>query len=143
FRRGEHGALQGRELLGPPVVVGGVEAEVHDLGVGGDPRGERGVGGVAGNELGTGGRAAPGAVHGNDVVAKGEELFDEEAADVAGAEDDVPGHDALTVVRVRMSGRTAVRAVTTSAPLAPKMMNCWSPAMPAGEATDATAAQPP
>ena len=73
-----------------------------------------GVGGVAGDDLGAGDAAAAAAVHGNDVVAEGEELFDERAADLAGAEDDMAGHDALAAFRVRTSGRTAVRAVTTS-----------------------------
>ena len=47
----------------------------------------------------------------------------------AGAEDDVPGHDRLRFV-ARVSGKTAVRAVTTRARLAPKTVNCSSTWMP-------------
>ena len=72
-----------------------------------------------------------GAVHGDDVDAAADELLDDEAADLAGAEDDVAGHDALLEWRRIASGRTAVRAVTTMAPLEPKTVNCsstWTPA---------------
>ena len=109
---GEHAALQRRELLGPPAVVGGVQAEVDDVGARGDPGGERRVGGVAGDELGAGDGAAAAAVHGDDVVAEGDQLFDDEAADLAGAEDDVAGHDALRCccrVRSERAGRRSGR----------------------------------
>ena len=59
-----------------------------------------------------------------------DQLLDDEAADLAGAEDDVPGHDALPSAVARVSGRTAVSAVTTTAPLEPKTVNCSSTSMP-------------
>ena len=52
----EHGALEGRELLGPAVVVGRVEAEVHGVGVGSHVAGEVEVGGVTADRLDAGER---------------------------------------------------------------------------------------
>ena len=90
--------LQRRELVGPAGVVDGVEAEVDDVGAGWSP-GREGAGRwhlrrrPAPREAGL-----AGAVHGDDLGAVVDELFDDEAADLAGAEHDVAGHDLLTFV---------------------------------------------
>ena len=106
---GEHGLLQRRELVGPAGVVDGVEAEVDDVGAGCHLGREGGVGGISGDDLCPGEAGLAGAVHGDDLGAVVDQLFDDEAADLAGAEHDVAGHDLLTFVVVRMSGRAAVR----------------------------------
>ena len=84
--------LQRRELLGPAVVARRVEAEVDDVGSCGDPGGEVRIGGVAGEHGCSREHAVAAAVHGDDVDAALDELLDDEAADLAGAEDDVAGH---------------------------------------------------
>ena len=65
-----------------------------------------------------------------DVVALGDELFDQGVADLAGTEDNVAGHELLSsvvVVRVaRKTGRTEVRRAAASAPKAPKVVKLFA-----------------
>jgi hypothetical protein len=93
---GQGGPLQRGELLRPAVVVGGVEAEVDDVRPGRGAGGERWVGGVSADHSRAGQVGVAAAVDGDDVVAAGDELTDDEAADLAGAEHDVTGHDGLS-----------------------------------------------
>ena len=94
-RGGDNRVLQRRELLRPPVVVGCVQAEVDGARVTGDVLGEHGVGDVAADDLGAGKLAAAASVDGHDVVAELDEVGDHVTADLAGAENHVPVHDAL------------------------------------------------
>ena len=119
--------LERRELLAPAVVVHRVQAEVDDVRTGADTGGEFGVAGIPADDGRARECAATVPVHGDDIVAGGDELHDERVADLAGTEDDVT-HQELFSVRERVwrrTGRTAVRRVTVIAPEAPKTVN-WS-----------------
>ena len=100
---GEHPTLEGRELFGPAGVVHRVEAEVDHVRTRGDGGREGGVGGVATDEGGAGQVAFTASVDGDDVDVAGTQLFDDVTADLAGAEDDVSGHDRFSVLAARLS----------------------------------------
>ena len=139
--RGEHPALERRELLRPGRVAAGVEAEVDRVGAAAHAGREPRVGGVAADDLGAGDGAAAVAVDGADLDAVVDEGLGDEPADLAGAEDDVTGHGsglqfvrgmdggsaAVAARRRRASGRTTVSAVTTRAPLEPNTVNARRP----------------
>ena len=84
--------------------------------------------------------ALAGAVDGDHVDALGDELVDDVAADLAGAEDDVLAHDWISL-RLRAKGRTRVSAATVMAPLEPKTVNCLSTSMPTAVVIAQPAAQ--
>src|SRR5680860_1865922 len=137
-------SLQGRELHVPALVVHRVEAEVDDVCAGADGRRERRVSGVTADDLGAGEVAPALPVHGDDVVSLLHELGDDRVSDLAGAEDDVAGHDGLLSVwwrRLRRTGRTEVRRVATMAPAEPKTVNCSSTWTPMDVVTAQPAAQ--
>ena len=92
----EHGALEWRELFGPAVVVGRVEAEVHGVGVGSHVAGEVDVGGVTADRLHAGEDRGTGSVDHANTAALVEEGVGDGPAGGAGAEHDVRpggGHD--------------------------------------------------
>ena len=95
LRGADDGVLEGWELLGPAVVVGGVEAEVHRVGIRGDLAGETLVGGVAADGLDAGERRGAAAVDHPNVGASAEERIGDGGASGPGAEDDVRlgGHE--------------------------------------------------
>ncbi len=85
---GEHAALQRGELLGPPPVVGGVEAAVDDVGAGACRGGERRVRCVSGDRPGSC-NGAPGTADGDDVGAGGDEVGDDVTAHLTDPDDHV------------------------------------------------------
>ena len=85
-----------RELFGPAVVVGRVEAEVHGVGVGSHVAGEVDVGGVTADRLHAGECRGAAAVDHANTSAVVEECNGDGPAGGAGAEHDVRpggGHD--------------------------------------------------
>ena len=89
LRGAEHGALEGRELFGPAVVVGRVEAEVHGVGVGRHVAGEVEVGGVTADGLDAGEDRGAASVDHANTGALVEEGGGDGTAGGAGAEHDV------------------------------------------------------
>jgi hypothetical protein len=79
--------------------------------------------------------AAQGDEGGRDIRCVGVAVLQVRVAhnlgDPAGAEDDVTAHDCPPSFVLSRTGRTAVRAVTATAPLLPKMVNCSLTSMPA------------
>ena len=74
----------------------------------------------------------PVAADDDDIVATVEQLAGDVGPDLAGAEYHVVAHSAPRWRRWASAiGRTDVQAVTTRAPLAPKLVYCASTSMPA------------
>ena len=131
FGGGEDPSLHRREFPGPVVVVRGVEAEVNRVGAGADTGREHRIGGVPGDYARAVDGAAAGTVHRRHVGAQADEPLGHQAADLPGAEDDVTAHDCSLSLAFSRTGRTTVRAVTTTAPLLPKTVNWSLTSMPA------------
>ena len=114
----EHGVLERRELVGPAVVVGGVEAEVDGVGVGRHLAGELGVGGVTADGFDSGDRRGAAAVD----HAHSDALVDEGGGDGgtggAGAEHDVRagGHDCTALAGMNQPMMMLCRKVEAMAP---------------------------
>ena len=114
----DDGVLQRGELGGPPVVVGGVEAEVHGAGVRGDRSDGLVIGDVTTDGVDAGeGRGAGPVDQPNRAALLGEGGGDG-AAGGAGAEHDVDtaGHDASALAGTNIRMKVLCRTIDVMAP---------------------------